>query len=82
LLDLTDQPRQRPVVAIRDRRRQQQLGDPQRGFGFDRGRAHRHARLQRLDAAPREIAAPQPHRILAHAERLRDARAGPARQRQ
>ena len=40
------------------------------------------APLQRRDAASGQVAAPQAHRILAHAERLRDLRAGPARQRQ
>ena len=34
------------------------------------------------DTAAAEIAAPQPNRILAHAERLGDPRTGPARQRQ
>ena len=49
---------------------------------FTGGRAGRDGRLQRLDAAAGEVAAPQANRVLAHAERFRDARAGPARQRQ
>ncbi len=42
----------------------------------------RDAGLQRLDAAARKVAAPQANRVLAHAERLGDPRAGPSRQRQ
>ena len=41
-----------------------------------------HARLDGLDAAAREIAAPKANRILAHTEHLGDPRAGPAIERQ
>ena len=35
-----------------------------------------------VDAAAHEVAAPEPNRVLTHAKRLGDPRAGPARQRQ
>ncbi len=49
---------------------------------FTGSRAGREARLQRIDTASAEIAAPQPNRILTNAERFSDPRASPARQRQ
>jgi hypothetical protein len=53
-----------------------------RGLALHGGRPRRHARLQRLNAAVGECAAPEAHRVLAHAEGFRDARAGRARPRQ
>ena len=38
--------------------------------------------FKRIDATAAEIAAPQPHRVLPHAERFGDARTGPTRKRQ
>ena len=72
----------RPVVPVGYRLFQQRSDDAQGGFTLHRRRPGRDARLQRRDAAGGEVAAPEPNRILAHAKRLRNLRAGPARQRQ
>jgi hypothetical protein len=72
-LDLANEARQRPVVSVGNRRFQQRRRSSQRRFRFDRGRSRCRARLERLDPAARKIAAPQAHRILANAERFRNA---------
>jgi len=51
-------------------------------FALHRRRPGRDARFQGVHAAPAEIAAPQPNRVFAHAERLGDPRTGPTRKRQ
>ena len=80
--DLGAQPGDRPVAPVGHRRLQQRGGHTQRRFALHRRRAGRHAGLQRRRTAAHEVAAPQPDRVFAHAERLGDARAGPAGQRQ
>ena len=81
-LDLGHEARDRPVGPVGDGSFEQRRDDTQRGFGLYRWRAGRHGRLQRLDTAARELAAPKTHRVFAHAEGFRNARAGPSRQRQ
>ena len=56
--------------------------DAKRSLSFKRQRPRRDARLQGLNTAAHENAAPKPDRILAHAERLGNPRAGPAIERQ
>ena len=46
---------------------------------FTGNKTWRHAGLQRVGATAAEIAAPQPYRVFAHAERLGDPRTGPPR---
>jgi hypothetical protein len=67
-------------VAVGHGRFEQWCHNSQRRFRIDQGRGR--ARLERLNATARKVAAPQAHCILANAKRLRNARAGPARQRQ
>ena len=81
-LDLDLQPRDRPVASVGYRLLEQGRDDTQSCFTLHRGRAGRHAGLQRRNAAAHEVAAPQAYRVLAHAERLGDPRTGPASQRQ
>ena len=80
--DLGAQPRDRPVAPVGHGFLQQGRDHAQSRFTLHRGRAGRHAGLQRLDAAAHEVAAPQANRVFAHAERLGDPRTGPAGQRQ
>jgi len=82
LFDLGAQPADRPVAPVGHRRFQQRRGHTQRRFTFHRGRAGRHAGLQRLGTVAHKVAAPQPDRVFSHTKRLGDARAGPAGQRQ
>jgi len=77
-LDLDLQPRDRPVASVGYRLLEQGRDDTQSCFTLHRGRAGRHAGLQRRNAAAHEVAAPQAYRVLAHAERLGDPRTGPA----
>src|SRR3954469_17463193 len=79
-LDRVDQPRQRPVRAIRYRPGQNLLGHRQGALGFDRSWPRRDGFLQGFDAARHESAAPEPNRILPHPEGLGDLAAGPAQQ--
>jgi hypothetical protein len=72
----------RPVAPVGYRLFQQGGDDAQGGFTFHRWRARRDAGLQCCDIADSEVAAPQAHRIFAHAKRLRDLGAGPTSQRQ
>jgi len=69
-------------VPVGHRSLEQGRDDTQGRFTLHRGRTGRHVGLQRLHAAAHEVAAPQTNRILAHAERFGDLRAGPASQRQ
>ncbi len=79
--DKRAQARQRPVRPVRDRLGQDLLGHRQRRLIPDRGRPRSKTGPQRLDPAPHEGTSPQPHRVLAHPERLGTAGAGPARRR-
>jgi hypothetical protein len=81
-LDLGAQARNGPVRPIGDRRLQQRRDHAQRCLALHRRRAGRHRRFEGRHAIAHEVAAPQPHRVLAYAEGLRDARARPAGQRQ
>ena len=81
-LDLRAQPGNGPVRPVRHRRLQQGRHHPQRRLALHRGRPRRHPRPQRCNTAARIVAAPQPHRVFADAERFADPRTGPARQRQ
>src|SRR5271168_1027201 len=80
--DLGAQPRDRPVAPVGHRFLQQGRDHAQGRFALHRGRAGRHAGLQRRDAAVHEIAAPETDRVFTHAERLGNPWAGPAGQRQ
>ena len=60
----------------------QRHAHPQRGLSLHRRRACIYAGLDRLDATAREIATPQPHRVLTHTEHLGNPHAGPAIERQ
>ncbi len=81
-LDFGAEPGNCPVVPVSHRFFEQGRDHPQGRFTLHRGRAGRDARLQRINPASAEIAAPQPNRVLTNAERFSDPRAGPARQRQ
>ena len=81
-LDLVGQARQRPVGPIRDGLRQNRLGHRKRASPFTGAGPGATDRPQRVDPTRHELTAPEPNRILAHAEGLGDPRAGPARQRQ
>src|ERR1019366_5453791 len=67
-----------PVASVGHRLLQQGRDHTQRRFTFHRGWAGRHARLQGLYTAAREVTAPEANRIFAHTERLGDPRTGPA----
>jgi hypothetical protein len=71
--DLTDEARERPIVAVGNRRFQQRRCHPQRRLRLDWGRPGCRTRLECRDPAVSKLAAPQPHRILANAECLRNA---------
>jgi len=81
-LDLRAQAGNGPVGPVGHRRLKQRHNHTQCRLALHRGRAGRHGRLQGRDAAVHEVAAPKPHRIFAHAERLGDVRTGPTGQRQ
>jgi hypothetical protein len=81
-LDLGAQAGNGPVGPIRDRRLQQRRDHAQRRLTLHRGRAGRHRRLQGRHTIAHEVAAPQPHRVVAHAERPGNAWTDPAGQRQ
>jgi len=57
-LDLGDEALDRPIGSVGDGSFEQRRDNTQRGFGLYRWRAGRHGRLQRLDTAARELAAP------------------------
>ena len=71
LFDLGDRRGDRPVCTVRHGRFEQRHANTQRSLGLHRRRACIHARLDGLDAAAREIAAPKANCILAHTEYLR-----------
>ena len=81
-VDLGAQPGNGPVRPVRHRRLQQRHRHPQRRLALHRGRPWRHSRPQCRNTAARIVAAPQPHRVFANAERLPNPRTGPTRQRQ
>src|SRR5271157_6177617 len=82
LFDLGDKAWDRPVRTVRDWRFEQRYANPQSSLGLHRRRPCIHARLDGLDAAAREIAAPKANGVLAHTEYLGDPHAGPAIERQ
>jgi hypothetical protein len=77
-LDLLGQSRQRPIRPVRHRPSQERTSDLERGLRLHRQWAARHLRPHGFDAARLEIGTPQPYRILAHAERLRNPCSRPA----
>jgi hypothetical protein len=72
----------RPVGPVGHRLLQQGRDHAQRCLTLHRGRPRRDARLQCLDTAIGEIAAPQANRIFPHGECLGNLGAGPTSQRQ
>ncbi len=81
-LDLGAQARNGPVGPVGDGLGRQRQGHPERRLALHRRGAGGDRRLQRLNAAFHEIAAPQPDGVFPHAERLSDPPARPTRHRQ
>jgi hypothetical protein len=81
-LDLGTQARNGPVGPVCDGGGQQGHGHAQCRLAFDWRGSGGNGGLQRFNAAPHEIAAPEPNGVLTHAERFGNTSARPARQRQ
>jgi hypothetical protein len=79
---LIGQTRQGPVDPVRHRRRQERLGNAQGRLRLHRLRPRQGPGFQGLDAAAHEFASPQADGVFAHAVGFRNARTGPALERQ